>query len=178
MVDKSNKSHYQPHFQRKKWRYFYYGDDLHRMLSLNRATDELVAFNYPQRKRMLYSWMEVKRNGQPSFSMKEAAKITGRSYWRLYRWIYEGWIPTPQRSYSLETGNLGPYYFSHNDIMNIFEVIKSTHRGRPRADGAITNSSVPNEKELRAALTNSLFVYAQNANGEFVPIWEAEADNF
>lgn len=173
-----NKSHFQPHFQRKKWRYFFYGDELHRIISLNRAVDELVAYNYRQRKRMMYSWTDVKRNGEPSFSMRDVAKITGRSYWRLYRWIYEGWIPTPQRSYSLETGNLGPYYFSEKDIMNIFEIIKSTHRGRPRNDGLITNSSVPTEKELRAAITHNLFVYAQNANGEFVPIWEAETDNF
>lgn len=163
---------------KKPWRMFFYGGELHKTLTLHRAADELIAWNYIQHKKMMYSWTDVKLRGSTAYLMREVTKMTGRSKWCIYNWIYKGWLPRPQRAYSLKTGNPGWHYFSQNDIMNIFEVIKSTHQGRPRQDGVIVNYNVPNERELKAAVTRNLFVYAQNMNGDYVPIWEAESQQF
>lgn len=159
---------------RRRWRYFYYNGQLHKTLSVNRRLDEVLAWCYPDHEKRIYSWSDVRRRGHKPLTRAEVCKIINRSPRTLQNYIYEGKIKKPQHTYSLSTGNMGIYLFSREDVLDIFENIKTIHFGRPRNDGFTTVRNVPDRNEVRAAALYNLFVYARTDEGEYIPVWQSE----
>lgn len=160
--------------KRRKWRYFFYGDKLHKTLAVNRSSDEVYAWKYSEGKRYIYSWSDVQRSGYQALTRTQVGKIVNRAPRTISEYVYRGLIPKPERTYCLETGAPGMYMFSRKDVWNIFEVVKGMHYGRPRKDGMVKSRSVPNEQEVRAAAINNLFFYGRTDDGRYVPIWASE----
>lgn len=164
--------------KRRLWRYFYYGGKLHKTITVDRGADEVYAWCYSEKKRYIYSWSEVQRVGQPGITTAQAAKIVNRSVRSIYVYMQWGYIRRPERTVSFETGGLGPYILSRDDVEDLHNVVKSIHFGRPRDDGAVTQRNVPNDKEVRAASVHRLFLYAkkedENDETSFVPVWDSE----
>jgi hypothetical protein len=161
-------------YERKRWRHFYYNGKAHKMLALHRGRDEVLAWCYKEHDKKIYSWIDVKRNGSPAMFRSEVARIVRRDPRTIEGLIYKAKIRKPERTYSLETGRPGPFLYSKQDVYDIYEYIRQTHRGRPRQDGFTTNWHVPDKQEIRAAADSGLFIYARNELGEYVPIWKAE----
>lgn len=160
----------------KRWRFFYYGNTLNKILRVNRADDEVIAWCFDDNKQKIYVWSDVQRRGYPGLTTTEVAQIFNRTSRTIRYWMQWGHIKPPRRSYNLVTGNPGGYRWSRDDIMELFEVVRSIHYGRPNKSGTITNYKVPNEREVRAAMINNLFVYGKKKDGDFVPIWESELE--
>jgi len=160
--------------KRRRWRYFYYLGDLHKTLTLNRGLDEILAWNYPQHEKRIYSWIDVKRNGHRALTRNEVARIVDRSPRTIQDYMYFGKIKKPQHTYSFETGNMGIYLFSRDDVFDIYELIRTSQWGRPRHDDFVTARRVPDRNEVRAAALHDLFMYAKGEDGEFVPVWKSE----
>jgi len=154
-------------------KYFYLNGDLHRRLHVQRGTDILTAWNYPERKRVGYSYTDVKRRAERAFRTKEVCEMLNRSRLTLELAITRGDIRSPQKTYSLETGEEFQYLWNEKDILDAHSYFKTVHRGRPRKDGLITPQLLPSERELRALIKGDSILYVKTEDGEFVPSWRA-----
>ena len=161
-------------WKRRKWRYFYYNDKLHKTLTVHRGQDECWAWCYKDHKKYIYAWSDIQRRGQPAITLREAAAIINRAPQTIYNWINEGRFKPPEQTYSLSSGKRGHYKFSRDHVKELHEVIKTTHRGRPRNDGMVTQKDVPNDREVRAAATHGIFIYIKSDDGNYIPVWESE----
>lgn len=156
-----------------KLRYFYLNGDLHKILSVNRAQDFVVCWNFPEGKRVGYVWSDVKKRHGKAFRTSEVAKMVGRDLTTVKRDILNGNIKRPQKIYSLHTKRPGAYYWSEEDVMEMHDYLLSIHIGRPRLDGLIVpRSSIPTKAELRAMMRHDIITYVKTDNEEFIPIWK------
>lgn len=159
--------------RRKKIRQFYLNGNLHKVVHVNRAKDQVTAYDFVERKIKLYPWSEVKRNKQNAFTITEAAEIIDRHRDRLVEYLVNGDVPYPQREHNMETGKPGRYFFSEDDMMELRDFLATIHIGRPRKDGRVTNNRVPNREEFRAMIQSGRVLYVKE-DDQFVPVWKAE----
>lgn len=158
--------------EKKKFKYFYLNSNLHKILHRNRPADQVIAYDFSDGKRKVYIWSEVLKTMQHAFTIREAGHLVGRSHDRIYRYILYGYIEPPQREYNLETGRLGRYWFSEDDVLDLIEYMSTIHLGRPRKDGRITNDHTPSRAEMKRMMRTHKVIYVKEG-GEFVPIWKA-----
>jgi hypothetical protein len=55
---------------RKKLLYFFLNNKIHKVIRLSRAKDELIAWCYPDKKRVLYSYSQVQKYKENAYSIK------------------------------------------------------------------------------------------------------------
>lgn len=156
-------------------RYFYLEGDLHKVLSVIRAQDFAICWNYPQGKRVGYVWSDVRRNHKKAFNLQQVSKMIGRHYITLKRDILDGKIKPPQKTYALNANKTpGTYYMSEQDVYDLHDYLLSVHVGRPRKDGKVTIRDMPSKAELRAMMKHDIVTYVKTAEGEFVPVWKEQ----
>lgn len=159
----------------KKLNYFYLNGLLHKSLHINRSADTIIAWCYPQGKRVAYTYSDVKKKKEPAFTMTEVGEMLGKTRKTLEWAILDGNIPPPQHTYGLnEHRRKFKYLWSEADIMNAHAYFLTVHRGRPRKDGRITPAQMPTARELRAIIRQEEIFYVKNEDGEFVPTWKAK----
>jgi hypothetical protein len=150
----------------KKFRYFFLNDKIHKVLSSSRAKDELIAWCYPDKKRVLYSYSLVNKNMGKAFTITEAAKMLNKHKITLEDYILEGKVRAPQKIYPIgdpENKNWSKYMLSESDILDIHEhILESGH-----------SKEVPSKNELLALLKHNIILYTKTDSG-FVPVWKAE----
>jgi hypothetical protein len=157
----------------KTLRHFYLNDELHKTLNVFRSEDMLIAWNYPQHKRVAYALSDSRRNMQRAYGVSQVAMMFGRERLSILRYIYEGKINAPQKSYLIEDSTReGRYYFSENDIYQIHDYLLTVNRGRPRADGERRSTDAPSRRELEALIKNDTVLYVKSSDGEFIPVWK------
>lgn len=157
----------------KKYVYFYLNNQLHKVIKRVRAEDLLIAWNFPEQKRVAYSLTDVNKNRQKAYTVGEVAKMFNRNPITIRRHMESEDIPYPQHIYSLSgKQKILKFMFSENDIRAIHDLFKSVHRGRPRRDGEITSSNVPSYAEIEALMRNEKVLYTKNDDGEFVVVWK------
>jgi hypothetical protein len=154
-------------------KYFYLEGELHRRLHVQPGTDILTAWNYPQYKRLGYSYSDIKRRAERAFKTVKVAEMLNRSRLSLELAIIRGDIHPPQKTYHLETWEDAMYLWSEKDILEAHAYFKTVHKGRPRKDGLITPQLLPSERELRAMIKGDSILYVKNEDGEFIPSWRA-----
>lgn len=158
----------------KPLRYFFYRGDLHKKIHINRPSDVVTAWNYPQGQILQYVYTDVRRNGEQAFSTRQVEQMIGRSQTTIKRAMRTGMIRHPQRTYGLDDERNGyAYYWSEKDIMELHDYLKTVHRGRPRNDGLTTQSNLPTASELRAAIRQGTVFYVKQGD-VFIPTWRAE----
>lgn len=156
--------------------YFYLVVDgepqLHRKIIINLGKDTLRAWNYPLRKRVVYTYSQVRLKREPAFTNGQVAKLLMRKYRTIRALLDSGKINKPQRAYSLD-GEFTPYmYLWHeSNILEAHEALSNTHRGRPRKDGLIAPQALPSLRELKALIRNEQVMYIKDEDGEFVPVF-------
>jgi hypothetical protein len=159
--------------KRKKLRYFYLNDQLHKVLSINHPQDICVAWNYIEQRRVGYVWSDLRKRYGKAFSVTEVSHMIGRHRVNIEKYILDEKFPAPQRIYSLdENKRLGKYFFSESDVYNLHDYLLTVHIGRPRKDGKITPGRMPSKAELRAMMRHDVQMYTKTSGGEFVPVWK------
>lgn len=167
MVNKKRRS------PEERFVYFYLNGDLHKVLKRKRSEDLLIAWDYPNEKRVAYILSHIQKNKQRAYSIPQTAKFMNRRPETIKRHIKSGDIKKPQYSYSFEDKNrVLKYFFSEEDVKEIHSFFKTVHRGRPRIDGDVTTSKIPSYAELEAMMRNEKILYIKNENDEFVPVWK------
>ena len=151
---------------RKKFVYFFLNDKVHKVIRLSRAKDEVVAWSYLDKKRVMYSYAQVDKYMERAYTIIESGKILGRHRVTIEEYILQGKIKQPQKVYSISNpdSTWSKYMLSESDILDIHQFIID--------EGHIRD--LPSRAELKALLKNSLILYTKTTDGKFVPVWKAE----
>jgi hypothetical protein len=159
--------------QKKAWKYFFLNGDLHRLISVNYARDEAVAWSFPEEKRKLYQWSQVRRNGSRGFTIKQVADMMQRTKMQIYRYMASGQVERPALAIGPES-QWRVRVFTEEEVFKVREVVANQHIGPPRKDGSISNVRVPSREEVYAKMKYNAQLYIKTEDGRFVPLYEAE----
>ena len=151
---------------RKKFLYFFLNQKVHKVIKVSRAKDELIAWCYPDKKRILYSYSEVEKNMEKAYSLIEAGKVLNRHRVTIEEYILQGKVKKPQKVYPISNpdSEWSRYMLSESDILDIHQYIIDAGRTR----------DLPSRSELQALLKHNLILYTKTVDGRFVPVWKAE----
>lgn len=160
--------------RRSRLTYFYLNGQLHKKLFINRGKDLLTAWNYPEGKKVLYTYSDVLKRHQHAWTTREVCQLIGRSRQTIDGAMREGMIERPQNTYGLdENRNFRQYMWSEEDIMALHAYLSTVHRGRPRKDGQVRPQHLPTPRELRAMLHDEEVLYVKHGD-TFIPTWRAK----
>ena len=150
---------------RKKFLYFFLNNQLHKVIRLSRAKDEVVAWRYSDKKRVLYSYVDVQKNMENAYTITQVGAILGRHKVTIEEYILQGKITAPQKVYPISKpdSTWSKFMFSESDILKLHEYILE----------AGYTKNIPSRAELRALLKNNMILYTKTDTG-FVPVWKAE----
>ena len=150
----------------KKFLYFFLNNKVHKVLKRSRARDELIAWCYPDKKRVLYSYSQVEKNMQNAYTTKETAELLNKHKVTIEEYILQGKVKEPQRVYPIGNpdSKWNKFMFSESDILDIHQfIIDAGHSG-----------NLPSKTELLALLKHNMILYTKTVDGSFVPVWKAE----
>ena len=151
----------------KRLLYFFLDGKIHKSLRISRARDEIVAWCYPERRRVMYNYSLVNKHMKKAYTLREAAKLLNRHKITVEDYILAGKIQQPTKIYSIsnpDEGGWSMYMLTEEDILEIHQFI---------LDDGYT-SEVPSRSELLALLKHNLILYTKTSEGKFVPVWKAE----
>ena len=150
---------------RKKLLYFFLNNKIHKVIKLSRAKDELVAWCYPDKKRVLYSYSQVQKYKENAYSIKEAGLLLNKHKVTIEEYILNGKIKIPQRVYPISNPESSWFKFmlSESDILDIHQYIVDVGYSK----------DVPSRAELTALFKHNIILYTKTDSG-FVPVWKAE----
>ena len=149
----------------KKLLYFFLNDKIHKIIRANRSRDELVAWCYPDKKRVLYSYSQVEKHAESAYTVKQVAEILGRHKVTIENYILDGKIREPQKVYPISNpdSTWNKFMLREADVMDLHEFIST----------AGYSSNLPSKAELRGILKHNLILYTKSSDGKFVPVWKA-----
>lgn len=150
----------------KALRYFFLNGKIHKVLSSSRAKDQIIAWSYLDKKRVLYPYSEVSKSMGNAYSIKQVGDMLNKHRVTIQDYILEGKILPPQKIYPIGTVSQDGWYkymFSEKDVLDLHEyILESGH-----------SKNVPSKAELLALLKHNFILYTKTDNG-FVPVWKAE----
>ena len=149
----------------KKFLYFFLNEKIHKVLKASRAKDELIAWCYPDRKRVMYSYSQVYKSMENAYTTVQVGEILGKHKVTIEDYILEGKIKAPQKVYPIGNpdSKWSKYMFNQKDILEIHEfILDSGHSG-----------NVPSRTELIGLLKHNIILYTKTDSG-FIPVWKAE----
>lgn len=151
---------------RKRFIYFFLNDKIHKVIKSSRARDEIIAWCYPDKKRVLYSYSQVEKEMSTAYSIAQVAQILNRHRVTIQDYILEGKIRAPHKIYPIGKTDSSwfKYMFSEKEILDIHQFI---------IDAGYSNG-MPSRSELRALLKHNMILYTKSSDGNFVPVWKAE----
>jgi hypothetical protein len=150
----------------KKFLYFFLNNKIHKVLKRSRARDELIAWCYPDKKRVLYSYSQVDKNMQNAYTTKQVGELLNKHKVTIEEYILQGKVKQPQRVYPIGNpdSTWNKFMFSETDILDIHQFIIDTGYSK----------NVPSRAELQALLKHNMILYTKSSEGKFVPVWKAE----
>lgn len=159
----------------KRLNLFFLNGKLHKRLRIVRAEDSIETWCYPDKRRVAYTYSDVKKNMEYAYSTAQVAEMLGKSVETVKNAVYSGGIEEPAIMYTLtQTKHKHAWRWNEKMIMDLHTYMLSVHRGRPRKDGRITPQKLPTARELRAMIRQEQILYIRNPDGTFVPTWKAE----
>jgi len=151
----------------KSLRYFFLNDKIHKVLKSSRSKDEMIAWCYPDKKRVMYSYSQVKKNMETAYTVVEVAAMLNKHRVTIQEYILNEKVATPQKIYPIgqpDSENWSQYMFNQKNILDIHQhVLDSGH-----------SKEIPSKAEIQALLKNNLILYTKTEDGKFVPVWKAE----
>jgi hypothetical protein len=145
----------------KKLRYFFLNDKIHKVIKSSRSKDEIVAWCYPDQKRVMYSYSQVEKYMGKAYGMKDVSGLLNKHTVTLHDYILDGKIKAPLGD--PDNKHWSKYMFSEKDILDLHEfILDSGHSG-----------NVPSRAELLGLLKHNIILYTKTDSG-FIPVWKAE----
>lgn len=159
---------------------FFINGEFHELVNINKAAGMIRAYNYSTNQIVIYSINDYKKFKQQAYTIGNVSKLIGRDVTSIWKAIDRGDITRPFKlplkdddgKGQFAVGRSGIFYFSEDNIYEIRDYFGSVHKGRPRADGAVTSYNVPSIEELDALLGKREMIYVKDKNGNYVPIWK------
>lgn len=161
--------------QSGKLTYFYLNGKLHKSLHINRSADRIITWCYPDRRRVVYTYSDTKKNREPCFRTREVCEMIMRGRTIVESAITNGNIRAPQYSHPIggDPNKFKEYKWHEDNIMELHAYLSTVHRGRPRQDGLVRPQAMPSARELRAMIRQEEVLYVRDEDGEFKPVWAA-----
>ena len=150
----------------KRFLYFFLNGKIHKVLKSSRAKDELIAWCYPDKKRVLYSYSLVSKGMENAYTLVQAGRILNRHKVTLEEYILVGKIKSPQKVYPIGNpeSKWFKYMLSESDIVQVHEfILEAGH-----------TKDLPSKAELLALLKSNVILYTKTNDGKYVPVWKAE----
>lgn len=163
--------------KRPTLKYFFINDQLHKKLEINRGKDLLTAWNFPEGKKVSFSYTDVLRRYEKAFYTKEVAAMVNRTVTSIQNALSGGMIKQPQYTYALDdpSKTIYAYMWSEKDILELLDFFAETHRGRPRKDGGVTAAAnLPTPREVRAMIHEEGETLYIQSGDTFIPTWRAK----
>jgi hypothetical protein len=159
---------------------FFINGDFHEIINVNKAAGMIKAYNYNSESVSNYTITDYKKFRQQAYTIGNVSRLVGRDVTSIWKAIDRGDVSKPYMlpinkdagKGKFAVGRSGVYYFSEDNIYEIRDYFANVHKGRPRADGAVTSYKVPSIEELDALLGKREMIYVKNKDGEYVPIWK------
>lgn len=159
---------------------FFINGEFHELANVNRAAGMIRAYNYSTDSVVTYTLADYKKFRQQAYTIGNVSRLVGRDITSIWKAVDRGDVSKPfmlplkedAGKGKFAVGRSGVYYFSEDNIYEIRDYFANVHKGRPRADGAITSYKVPSVEELDALLGKREMIYVQDKKGNFVPIWK------
>lgn len=150
----------------KKFVYFFLNDKIHKVLKASRSKDELIAWCYPDRKRVLYAYSQVNKYMETAFTTTQVALMLNKHKVTIEDYILEGKIKSPQKVYPISNPDArwSMYMFNQKDILDLHQFILDAGH----------SLELPSKTELMALLKHNIILYTKTEEGKFVPVWKAE----
>jgi hypothetical protein len=127
----------------------------------------MVAWCYPDKKRVMYSYSQVKKNMETAYTVVEVASMLNKHRVTIQEYILNEKVATPQKIYPIgqpDSERWSQYMFNQKNILDIHQhILDSGH-----------SKEIPSKAELQALLKNNLVLYTKTEDGKFVPVWKAE----
>jgi len=150
----------------KRFLYFFLNGKIHKVLKSSRAKDELIAWCYPDKKRVLYPYNLAVKGMENAYTLLQAGKILNRHKVTLEEYILVGKIKSPQKVYPIGNpeSKWFKYMLSESDIVQVHEfILEAGH-----------TKDLPSKAELLALLKSNIILYTKTNEGKYVPVWKAE----
>ena len=151
----------------KNLRYFFLNDKIHKVLSSSRSKDELVAWCYVDKKRVMYSYSQAKKNMENAYTIVEVSAMLNKHRVTIQDYILEGKVLSPAKIYPIgdpDSPTWSKYMSNQKHILDIHQhILDSGH-----------SSEIPSKAELLGLLKNNFILYTKTDEGKFIPIWKAE----
>ena len=149
----------------KSIRYFFLNNKIHKVLSHSRSKDQMVAWCYPDKKRVMYSYSQVEKHKESAYTIKESGVLLNKHKITIENYILSGKIKVPQKVYPISNPDSSWFKFmlSESDILDLHQYM---------LDAGYTKNT-PSRSELLALLKHNIILYTKTDSG-FVPVWKAE----
>ena len=151
----------------KNLRYFFLNDKIHKVLSSSRSKDELIAWCYVDKKIVMYSYSQAKKNMESAYTIVEVSAMLNKHRVTIQDYILEGKVLSPAKIYPIgdpDSPTWSKYMFNQKHILDIHQhILDSGH-----------SSEIPSKAELLGLLKNNFILYTKTDEGKFIPIWKAE----
>lgn len=150
-------------------KYFFLEGRLYKVLSITRAQDIVIVWDFKETKRKAFVWTDVKRRRKRAFTMQETGQLLGRNRVTIQRDILAGRIKAPQQANQPGSRRTGRYYFSDEDILAYHDYMQTIVPGTGLGK---LHKNMISKTELRALMNSDVVTYVKNSEGEFIPIWK------
>ncbi len=151
---------------RKRFIYFFLNGKLHKVIKASRPRDEIIAWCYPDRKRVLYPYSQVEKYKENAYSLTEVGKLVNRHKVTVEEYVIAGKVREPQKVYPIgkPESNWYKYMMSETDVLELHQFILD----------AGYSKNLPSKAELQALLKHNMILYTKSSEGNFIPVWKAE----
>lgn len=151
---------------------FFLNGELHRTEKIVKSQNWVVAFNYPQEKRMQYNLSFVKKSYQKAFRTRDLSRLLRYNDYRLRTFIERKMVTAPSgRAYSISSYKPGAVYWSEDDVLDLRERLYDLE---PKRNGYPRNGfNLISHAELVSVFRGDPSYYIQNNNGEMIKVWKS-----
>ena len=128
-------------------------------------------------ERVVFLWTDVKKNGQRAFPLSQVAEILDCSPNTVFSYHTRG-IVTPPTNVAQPDHPIPVFrnkrLYSEDQILEIWEAMANSHRGRPRFDDIIVpRKDLPSKAEVLNKIRGGTVLYYKDEAGDYVPLWKA-----
>lgn len=121
-------------------------DNVFRVVSVSRATDEIVLENIKDKARYVEQFAVFQHVYVRVWKIGDVASLLERHPRSIYRYESKGQIQKAKRYQA--GGKHTVRFYTKEDIVSTHEMISQINQGRPRRDGRTTNNTLKSMGEL------------------------------
>lgn len=145
--------------------WFFLGEELYRVLAINRIENYVKAYSYAEERVKYYKWDEILQIKEAAYSNAQVGELINRTPRTMRHYIKVGVIKptaTGQRKKGIDR-----YFYNKRDVMRVRDAVEEYAKGGRRGV-----KPLPTREQLRNMLAVGGVLYLKDGD-DFVPVWEA-----